>query len=270
MLQEIRNAHTLNITALSTIPSKPDILVSGSRDYSLKLWDVNTSQSISEYKMSRNIVTSITTSHHHHNIIFQSSEDLSVKLWDIREPSESLPTATISGFVYFALAMDLSSDGNTLATGCKGFNSVGCNVYTWDLRKLPRDDNEFKKLGQYNGSPLRDFQGHTQDVTGCLFSKIQPHYLYSSSKDGSFYVWSLTAGTYSSYKFPKKYITSFVLVGADFVRASSVATNKSDIEYLALSCMDGSLVILSFSFDTMEFQIIKTTASSFDNDEIEY
>ena len=266
-MQEWQNAHSLNITALGKMPTKENLFVSGSRDYSLKIWDIETAKCLDEYKVSRNIVTAITSTPHLPNIVFQSSEDLTVKLWDVRQPSGSLPTATISGFVYFALTMDICDNGNTLATGCKGFNSIGCDVFLWDLRKLP-DVKDYRNNHIFNAGPLHDFQGHSQDVTACVFSSIDKSYLFSVSKDGTLYAWNIIDISSYHYRFPKKYITSMTIVTPD--EANLPSNHSSRVEYLALSCMDGSLVIMLFHFDKLCFTLMKSTMAAFETDEIDY
>ena len=81
------------------------------------------------------------------------------------------------------------SDGKYLATGSKGFNSVGCEVKIWDLRKL--------------SSPCAELKGHSHDVVGVKYSELGSSgaggsnvhsdrgglKLISASKDGSIFVW---------------------------------------------------------------------------------
>jgi WD40 repeat protein len=257
------------------------MLASGSRDYSLKMWDISSFQCVNEYKQSRNIITSITSTVDYPNVIFQSSEDLSVKLWDFRHPGYHLPTVCISGFVYFALNMDVQSsdtvvggNGNYLATGCKGFNSVGCNVFVFDLRKLPSTqslseaaDYSYHNNFIYSNGPELDFSGHSQDVTCCKFSRISTSHLYSCSKDGSVFIWNILEKSQVSYRFPKKYITAMSFIDAKFIPHGG----NSRVEYFTLGCMDGSLVVMSYDFNKQTFLIVKSTSPSLGNDdELEY
>jgi WD40 repeat protein len=266
----IKEAHSLNITAMGFPKVSSDQetkLFSGSRDYSVKVWDVPTTKCVNEYKMSRNIVTSIATSGSHPHTIFQSSEDLTVKLWDYRAPA-SLPSASITGFVYFALTMDLHESGDYLATGCKGFNSVGCNVFIWDLRKLSKNLNTINYL--HSDSPSHDYSGHSQDVTSCKFSKKNSHYLYSVSKDGSLYAWEIKSSSQRiSYQFPKKYFTALVLLDPLQILQAGINAVDSE-EYLALSAMDGSLSIIKFDFKNLQFDLVRTTLVSLESEEINY
>jgi WD40 repeat protein len=67
------------------------------------------------------------------SLLFQGSEDLCVRCWDVNSPGK-LPSMQINGFVYFPLCLDLDPGGIYLATGCKGFDSVGCEgKYFYDF-----------------------------------------------------------------------------------------------------------------------------------------
>ena len=148
-------------------------IFSGSRDYSVKGWDIETGQCITEFSSPRNIVTVMEFSPTNENILFQGSEDLCIRVWDTRESSRQ-PAMHLTGYIYFPLCMDIHNNSNIIATGCKGFNSVGCEVKFWDIR----NPSQF----------LFECKGHTQDVTGCKFNKSSEcNTFVSVSKDGSIF-----------------------------------------------------------------------------------
>lgn len=174
VVQTIAQTHELNVSALAAHPTGKTIFT-GSRDYHVKAWDASTGTCTSSYSCPRNIVTALemggTTDP---ALLYQASEDLCVRGWDTREASASMPALHLTGFVYFPLCLAVHPDGHTLSTGCKGFNSVGCEVKLWDLRSCTR--------------PLVELLGHSQDVTGVRFSSDGAA-LVSASKDGSIYAW---------------------------------------------------------------------------------
>lgn len=107
----------------------------------------------------------------------KGSEDLCVRVWDCRS-NASKPAVHISGYVYFPLSLDLSPTSAAaplLATGCKGFNSVGCDVKVWDLRNAAQ--------------PVlsAEMTGHEHDVNGCVF--VDDSHVVTSSKDGTCVLW---------------------------------------------------------------------------------
>lgn len=114
-------------------------------------------------------------------MLYQGAEDLFVRVWDTRSSPHQPPAQVISGYVYFPVSMDVHSDGHLLATGCKGFDSVGCTVKVWDLRNTAQ--------------LVADYTGHSQDVVGCKFSHLNPDLLISASKDGSIRVWDTKPST---------------------------------------------------------------------------
>jgi WD40 repeat protein len=58
-VQTLTDAHTLNIPGIALSPDET-MLCTGSRDYSVKVWDVNTGQVKSAFSSPRNIVTTMT------------------------------------------------------------------------------------------------------------------------------------------------------------------------------------------------------------------
>lgn len=183
-LKEIANSHELNIMAVTNCPSDASIICSGSRDYSVKSWDVESGTCKVTYSLPRNIVTTLESSAANPHMLYQGAEDLFVRVWDTRNPSHHAPAQVISGYVYFPVSMDVHAEGQLLATGCKGFDSVGCTVKVWDLRNTSQ--------------PLADYAGHSQDVVGCKFSTQNPDLLVSASKDGSIRVWDTKQALTSS------------------------------------------------------------------------
>lgn len=80
-LQTISKAHELNVSAVVTSLDNSTIY-SGSRDYSVKVWDSEKGVCKEQYKVPRNIVTSLEIGREH--LLYQGSEDLCVRVWDTR------------------------------------------------------------------------------------------------------------------------------------------------------------------------------------------
>lgn len=191
---------------------------SGSRDYSVKLWDLTTSKCISEYSSPRNIVTSLCYSDKS-DLLYQGSEDLCVRAWDPRTAIANVPVHNYGGYVYFPLCLALHRDEFILASGCKGFNSVGCGVVLWDIRN--------------SSKPLHEFRGHSQDVTMCAFLPNHPDVLLTGSKDGSIMAWDCNSlSPLKSYSIGRKPLSSLCVIDSDL---------------FAVAAMDGSISILKYS-----------------------
>eukprot|EP01083_Nonionella_stella_P061837 160999_1 len=87
LLQGEVTGHSGQITCIATVPGNPDILVSGSRDYSVFVWDINTNHAIpgtirSRLKGHMGWISDVDVSSDGEYII-SSSYDGSLKLWDI-------------------------------------------------------------------------------------------------------------------------------------------------------------------------------------------
>lgn len=189
---------------------------------------------VAEYHAPRNIVTALTTCAYETNLLYQGSEDLCVRVWDLRQSSATVPANHLTGYVYFPLCLDRQQqDGEyLLASGTKGFNSVGCGVMVWDMRNTAK--------------PLFEFKGHSQDVTGVQFSKSarpgRGHSIYSVCKDGSFMVWdSKRLEQVGCYRFEGNKLLSCLSV--------LQSEGDADAEEIAVGAMDGSVSILSVAAD---------------------
>lgn len=184
---------------------------------------------VAEYRAPRNIVTALTTCQHEPDLLYQGSEDLCVRVWDTRQSAASVPAMHIMGYVYFPLCLDRQQQnaGCLLATGCKGFNAVGCGVTLWDVRRIDK--------------PVMTGTGHSQDVTAVQFGRWRGEsVVYSCSKDGSLRLWDVTSGEQVGYyRFPgQKLLSSLTRL-----ERSSV----EEVEEVAVGAMDGSLSLLSIS-----------------------
>lgn len=232
----------------------------------MKCWDMATRDMISKYEVSRNIVTTLQTSPTDPNTLYQGSEDLFVRICkfvsvsviedvgkycgacflmissesnlfivgDTRSATGSQPVGVITGYVYFPVSMDVRNDGNILATGCKGFDSVGCTVKVWDLR------NTSKVVAELGSA-------HSQDVIGCQFIRNGPcaGSILSASKDGSVAVWDFNGMPEAPTVL---FSTGRHLTGLCCLDQAD-KYNAGKIQF-TLSCNNGSLLVMSVDNQT--------------------
>ena len=275
-LQSIPDAAELNLSAIALDEEGDGCHVFvGSRDYSVKQYDVSTGKAVATFSSPRNVVTSLAvgSTGSSAGLVYQSSEDLRVRIWDPRSSSASkMPAGEITDFVYFALCMDLHPDGNLLATGCKGFNGVGCEVKIFDLRAVGKEK-----------SPLHAFRGHSQDVTACKFlssanssgtsnnsdsssgcgsSSLQAP-LVSCCKDGSIRAWDVRQGLSADgaidvLETQRNYTSLAPLWNASVsnidsasasASASAGASASSHELHFSAGCFDGGTQLLSLRYD---------------------
>ena len=141
--------HTLPVTTVDCCP-KADLLASGSRDYSVRIWDIPTHKEISIAKVNWNVVTFVKWLPERRMLV-QCSEDLQLRLWDVREsPIRATMAVTVGN--NFATRCDVSED--LILTAHRGFNAEGCEAKMWDIRH--------EKL-------LMTFSGHKQSVESAVF-----------------------------------------------------------------------------------------------------
>ena len=110
----IANAHELNIVDIQ-LNQDASRFVTGSRDYSVKVWDAELGKTIKEYSFPRNVVTCLAYGMDN-ALIYQGSEDLNVRVYDIRSSSK-MPVKQLSEYVYFPISIDVRNDGHHLVTG---------------------------------------------------------------------------------------------------------------------------------------------------------
>lgn len=141
--------------------SQNHLLLTGSGDWTLRLWDMFTQEELDRNLINWNVVTSLAWANE--NLVVQTSEDLRLRLWDIRE-KKIMKSAVIHVGDNFATCCDARD--NLVITGHRGFSGSGCDVNLWDLRK--------KEL-------VKNIKTHSQSVESV---KILDEEFFSCSKDG--------------------------------------------------------------------------------------
>ncbi|CAK0877450.1 unnamed protein product [Prorocentrum cordatum] len=155
--------HGMSVSALDTLgeESAPEaLLFTGSRDCSVRLWDLATGGQIFQHKLLagrparlsgvrgqlggcgqipgvgeilRNVVTAVRRlPAAGAAAVVQASEDLQLRLWDVRGGLR--PAAAVPAGPNQVICLDVSDDGNLVACGTKGFSRENCEVKLFDLR----------------------------------------------------------------------------------------------------------------------------------------
>ena len=115
---------------VNSVSLNDNLLLSGSSDWTIRLWDVFAQTELNKNLINWNVVTSLKWKDE--NTAIQTSEDLRLRVWDIRE-KQIWKSAVFKVGDNFATCCD--SSGDLVATGHKGCNEDGCEVKLWDLRK---------------------------------------------------------------------------------------------------------------------------------------
>lgn len=175
-------------------------IVTGSSDYTLRVWDLNKLVQIDSNRINWNVITCVKWIPEEPCII-QCSEDLRLRIWDIREAPMKLSCITSVGD-NFCTNCDIKD--NLIATGHRGFDSQGCETKLWDKRNL---------------SKLVDIRGHEQSVEGTLFINES---LFTCSKDGKINRYNLKGEIIESWSHPLlKPFVSISRFGDGFIAANN-------------------------------------------------
>jgi len=171
--------HDLVVTGASLSPSGSNML-SGSRDNTVRLWDVASGQCVRTAALAQNVVTHVCWGRASGSwLAAQSSEDKTVRLWDTRTLHVAISTAPKQ---YIQTCCDLSgADDRQCLSSSNGFGGSGCEVTLWDLRAGARI--------------LQEFAGHFETVSGCCFVPTTSRTMAATcSNDGTVRLWDCNSG----------------------------------------------------------------------------
>jgi len=171
--------HDMVVTGVTLNPSGTHML-SGSRDNSVRLWDVASGHCVRMMALAQNVVTHVCWSPSSASwMVAQSSEDKTVRLWDVRSLHVAVTTAAKQ---YIQTCCDISATDDRLClSASNGFGGNGCEATLWDLRAAAR--------------PLREFSGHFETVSGCCFVPSTSRCVAATcSNDGSVRLWDCDSG----------------------------------------------------------------------------
>jgi len=124
-IQEIATLRGHKIRVFS-VAFSPDgkFLASGSRDTTIKLWDVSKRAEIVTFEGHSDVVSSVSFSPDG-KLLASGGNDKTIKLWDVSERSE---IATLKGHSMFVYSVAFSPDGRLLASA-----SWDKTVKLWDV-----------------------------------------------------------------------------------------------------------------------------------------
>jgi len=161
--------HTGAVGSLAANPADPNLLASASGDRSVRIWDLQTQQSVRSLTGHSNGVNCVAYSPDG-RLIASGSSDLSIKLWDADTGQE---LNTLTGHTLFVKTVAFSPDGSTLASG-----SLDTTVKLWDVK---------------TGQEINTLVGHSGLVNAVAFSP-DGAVLASGSQDRLIKFWDPATG----------------------------------------------------------------------------
>jgi len=175
----LTNTLTGHVWAVNTVDLSPDakVLVSGSVDKTVKLWEVATGTLLHTLLAHSQQVWVVTTSPDG-KMLGSAGGDGKINLWEV---STGYWLHTIESLSSWVISLAFSPDSKTLASG-----SQDGTITLWDVEN---DVTGFPK-----GVKRQQLYGHSQPVLAIAYSKSQP-ILVSGSSDGTIHIWNLANGT---------------------------------------------------------------------------
>lgn len=141
----------------NALSSRNNFLLSGSSDWTMRLWDLSTHQEIRKSLINWNVITSIKWLDEYTAV--QTSEDLRLRVWDIR--GKSLKNS--EGFLIgdnFATCCDCKDF--FVVTGHRGFSGNGCEVKMWDIRM-----NSIIFCNKAHEQPVESVKFVNEEIVSC-------------------------------------------------------------------------------------------------------
>ncbi|MBW4620537.1 MAG: protein kinase [Cyanosarcina radialis HA8281-LM2] len=154
-----------------SVAISPDgqMLASGSEDYKIKLWDLNTGQEMFTLAGHTNFIRAVAFNPHGETLV-SSSDDKKIKYWNLKTRTEIY---TFSGHFKSLTSVAISPDGQILASGS--------------------DDNTIKLWHLATGQEIGTLNGHSGWIQAVAFSP-DGQVLASGSCDNTAKLWNVSTG----------------------------------------------------------------------------
>ena len=203
------SGHLKGVTAVAFSPDG-NYLVSGSKDKTIKVWELDTGKVLRTIEGHKKIVNSVAVSNDGKYVV-SGSNDKTVKVWDFISGELIY---TFEGHKFYVLAIALSSDNKYIVS-----SSIDKEIRVWNLSTrthtrtisghgkeivsvdISPDNEKFVsgstdktiKIWDIESGELINTMNHRKGVTSVLFS-TDGKYIISGSNDKTIKVWEVATG----------------------------------------------------------------------------
>ena len=203
--------HTGVVASLAADPADPNLLASASGDRSVRIWDLQTQQTVRSLLGHSSGVNCVAYSPDG-RLIASGSSDQSIKLWDADTGDE---LNTLTGHTHFVKAVSFSPDGSILASGSldnslklwsvdtgEEINTLlghsgGINAVAFSpdgtVLASGSTDTQVKFWNPATGEEIRTLAGHTGPIRAIGFSQ-NGNLFFSGSDDRTLKLWNACNG----------------------------------------------------------------------------
>jgi WD40 repeat protein len=164
----VLRGHIKPVTCVSVVPNSR-MLISGSEDNTIRVWDVGNSQEIAVLTGHEDAVQSIAVAPDGSRF-FSGSWDGTLRAWDLATLQS---TCTVKGHENWVKSVALSPCGKWIVTGSL--------------------DHTLKVWGAHDLKHMATLRGHEEPVTSVVISP-DGQFIYSGSRDETVRVWRLPGG----------------------------------------------------------------------------
>ncbi|MCE9534160.1 MAG: WD40 repeat domain-containing protein [Planctomycetes bacterium] len=242
--------HSETVTSLAISPDGKTF-VTGSRDRSIRVWDLNTTKVIRTLQGHTDEVTSLAFTKDGTQLA-SASKDQNIRVWNLSSADEHRNFPGHEGYVWSAI---FSPDGKLMASAGADRTIVIRNVITGEILKkiaahslavtalaFNQDGTQLASSGGdqlvklwnvKTGELIKEFKGHTSAVMAVAFSNDGKQ-LLSGGADKIARLWDVEKGT-TIHTFPDSRSP-----------ISSVAIRK-DAKQALLGCADGTLQVFNLT-----------------------
>lgn len=195
--------HTFPVLCVDVLPDGKSV-VSGSSDYTVRLWDSNSGSCLKSFTGHQSEVLCLTHTRFS-NMILSGSGDRTIKCWNCDKKYNNASVKTFSGHTAYVWTIAILPDDSTLVSG-----SLDKMIKVWEIDSATC----LKTLKEHFGQVL-NLKIYKEDM------------LVSADSDGNLKIWSIVKGWVPLTSLRKNDVKS-PIYGIDFTEDFMILTTGAD------------------------------------------